>query len=285
MSLGWSKTGRGESNDANIGLMRPSRKAACLAAVVTIVLAACSSKPPAPPPAAATTTPAATAAPEPIDASAIPATIRVLAARGGDTVSTAASLERWINERIAPQKISVVVVERPEDALIRDLLAGKGEIAANLLLSFERDDQVAFAKPIATGIKEVIVTGPTEQPLVSLEDVGRRRIHVRKASDHYASLIRLNEQLTKIARPPAQIVVSPATLTDEDLIKLVSAGKVPATVAYDNEFRACCAALPGLNVNGDVAVSQDGSLSWVTRKDQPQLLAILNAFFGLVREG
>ncbi len=177
------------------------------------------------------------------------------------------------------------MVEWPEDALIRDLLAGKGEIAANLLLSFERDDQVAFARPIVTGIREVIVTGPNERPLVSLEDVGRRRIHVRKASDHYASLTRLNEQLTKIARPPAQIVISPATQTDEDLIKLVSAGKIPATVAYDNEFRACCAALPGLNVNADIAVSQDGSMSWVTRKDTPQLLDILNAFFGLMREG
>ncbi len=131
----------------------------------------------------------------------------------------------------------------------------------------------------------MVVTGAREQPLVSLEDVGNRRIYVRKGSDHYASLTRLNGQLTKIARPPAQIVIAPATQTDEHLIKLVSAGKVPATVAYDNEFRACCAALPGLNVNADVAVSQDGSVSWVTRKDSPQLLAILDAFFALMREG
>ncbi|MEO7135472.1 MAG: hypothetical protein ABI024_14780, partial [Vicinamibacterales bacterium] len=126
---------------------------------MTIALAACTGKSPAPAPAStvATTTPAATAAPRPIDASAIPAKIRVLAARGGNTVRTAASLEQWINERIAPRKVSVVVVEWPEDALVRDLLAGHGEIAANLLLSFERDDQVSFARPIATGIREVIV--------------------------------------------------------------------------------------------------------------------------------
>jgi membrane-bound lytic murein transglycosylase MltF len=97
--------------------------------------------------------------------------------------------------------------------------------------------------------------------------------------------MRLNEQLTKISRPPARIVLSPATQTDEDLIKLVSAGTIPATAAYDNEFRACCAGLPGLNVNADVAVSQDGSVSWVTRKDAPQLLDILNAFFAVMRQG
>jgi len=266
--------------------MRASRHAAWLVAAATIAMAGCSSTSPSPAaPASATTTPATTAAPKPIDASGLPATIRVLTARGGDTARTAASLEQWINERIAPKKIAVVVIESPEDALIRDLLAGKGDIAANLLLTFERDDQVAFAKPIATGIREVIVTGPKEPPIVSLEDVGRRRISVRKASDHYASLTRLNGQLSSIARPPAQIVIAPATQTDEDLVKMVSEGRIPATLAYDNAFRACCKALPGLHVNPDVAVSQDGSLSWVTRKDAPQLLAILNAFFGVVREG
>lgn len=269
--------GRDESNGATIGVMRVAGKIASLA-VAIIVLGACGRNAPSPVPAAANT-PAAMPAPKPIDASAIPAQIRVLAAQGGNTTRTASSFEQWINERIAPKKISVIVVETAEDALIRDLLAGRGDIAADLMLTFERDDQVAFARPIATGIREVIVTGPKEQPLVSLEDVGRRRIYVRKASDHYVSLARLNDQLTRIARPPAQIVIAPATQTDEDLIKLVSAGKIPATVAYDREFRACCAALPGLNVNADVAVSQDGSLSWVTRKDAAQLIAVMNEFF------
>lgn len=249
-----------------------------VAAMAGLVSSACSSPREATPAALpANVTPPS---PKPIDASAIPAQIRVLDAHGRQTAAIAAALEHWTNERISPKRISVIVTDTPEDALIRDLLAGKGDIAANLLLSFERDDQVAFAKPVATGIREVIVTGPKEQPLVSLEDVGRRRIYVRKASDHYASLTRLNEQLTKIARPPAQIVIAAATQTDEDLIKLVSDGRIPSTLAYDNEFRACCAALPGLNVNADVAVSQDGSLSWVTRKDTPQLLALLNEFFG-----
>jgi membrane-bound lytic murein transglycosylase MltF len=240
---------------------------------MTIALAACTNKSPEP------AAPAATPPKPAIDASAIPSQIRVLAARGGQTATIAAALEQFVNERVAPKKISVVVVDTPEDALIAGLLAGKGEVAADLLLSFERDDQVAFAKPRVTGIKEVIVTGPKERPLVSLEDVGRRRIHVRKASDHFASLTRLNEQLVKIARPPATIVIAPPSQSDADLIKQVSAGTIPATLAYDYELRACCDGLPGVNVNGDVAVSQDGSLSWVTRKDAPQLLAVLNEFF------
>jgi len=249
-----------------------------LIAVVAALLSACSNPAPAPPPANAT--PAATAA-KPIDASAIPPEIRVLVAHDArkQTDKVGAAFEQWLNERIAPRKVSLVFIDTPEDALIRDLLAGKGDVAANVLLTFERDDQVAFAKPIATGIREIIVTGPKEARVVSLEDAGGRRIHVRKSSDHYSNLVRLNDQLQKIARPPAKIVIAPAAQTDEDLIEQVSAGTIPATLAYDYAFDACCSTLPGVKVNRDVAVSQDGSLSWVTRKDATQLLALLNEYF------
>jgi membrane-bound lytic murein transglycosylase MltF len=256
-------------------------------AILGLVLSGCT-KAPEPAPANATApaptpAPAVRAAP-PIDASAIPSVIRVLAASGGQTAETAASLEKWINERFPPKKVSVVVIATPEDALIRDLLAGKGDVAANLLLTFERDDQVAFAKPLMTGISEVIVTGPKEHPLVSLEDIGGRRIHVRKRSDHFASLTRLNDQLKKINRPPALLVIAAATQTDEDLIEQVRTGKIPATIAYDVGDQPCCGKLLGVHVNREVRVSQDGSLSWVTRKDTPQLLAVLNQFVDYVHQ-
>jgi len=238
-------------------------------------VAACSGTPRTP---ATNATPPAPAAPaaKPIDASAIPSTIRVLAARGGQPV-TAEALQNWINERIAPKTVSVVVVETAEDALIGDLLAGKGDVAANVLLTFERDDQVAFAKPTQTGIRELVVTGPKEHPLVSLEDIGGRSIHVRKGSDHFSSLMRLNDQLKKINRPPARLVVAAPTQTDEDLVEQVRAGKIPATLVYDIDYFAFVRQ-PELHVNPDVSVSQGGSRSWVTRKDTPQLLSLLNDF-------
>ena len=33
------------------------------------------------------------------------------------------------------------------------------------------------------------------------------------------------------------------------------------------------------STNPDIAVSQDGVLAWVTRKDAPRLLAFMNEFF------
>jgi len=194
----------------------------------------------------------------------------------GRAVDTGVALEGFLYQRA---KTTVVFIETAEDALVSDLLSGKGDVAANVLLTFERDDQVAFAKPIRSGIREIVVNGPKESHVVSLEDVGGRSLHVRKSSDHYTSLLRLNQQLKKIARPPARVVVAPASKTDEDLLDQVNAGRIPATIVYDYVYDACCERLPGLKANRDVAVSQDGSLAWVTRKDAPRLLALLNEFF------
>ena len=214
----------------------------------------------------------------PVDVAGIPSTIRVLAAPSRTPVVTGADFEAWLNAQKSSTTFKVETIETPQDALIADLLAGKGDIAANVLLTFERDDQVAFAKPVLTGIRELVVTGPGEKPLVSLEDVGGRALHVRKSSDHYASLLRLNDQLTKINRPPAKIVVATAA-TDEDLLEMVNAGKIPATIADDYVFTRWRKTYDKIHANPDVAVSQDGVLAWVTRKDTPKLLGAMNAFF------
>ena len=197
----------------------------------------------------------------------------------GRTVDAAEAFERFVNQRIAPRTISVRLISTSETALVSDVIAGQGDIAANVLRTFERDEQVAFAKPVRAGVRELIVSGPGATPLVSLEDVGGRTIHVRRNSDHHASLVRLNEQLKKIARPPATILFAPAQQTDEELLDLVNAGRIPATLVDDYIYDAARSRLDKTAVNRDVAVSQDGEIAWVTRKDSPRLLALVNEFF------
>ena len=172
-----------------------------------------------------------------------------------------------------------VFIETPEDQLIPSLLAGRGDVAANVLLTITRDEQVAFASPIRKNIRELVVTDVGGQ-LVSLEDVGGRTIHVRKNSDHHLSLIRLNEQLTKINRRPAIIAFDNRARTDEDLLDSVNAGRIRATIVDDYIFdRWQKDLLKIAATNREVAVSQDGVLAWVTRKDAPALTSLLKDFF------
>ena len=196
----------------------------------------------------------------------------------GLAVDAGVALARKLAEA-AKRDVTPIFIETREDQLIPSLLAGKGDVAANVLLTFARDEQVAFAPPLKTGIRELVVTD-TSSPLVSLEDVGGRTIHVRRNSDHHFSLIRLNEQLKANSRRQAIIIADDKAKTDEDLLDSVNAGRIRATVVDDYIFdRWQRDMLKIAGTNRDVAVSQDGVLAWVTRKDAPALTALLNDFF------
>jgi membrane-bound lytic murein transglycosylase MltF len=201
----------------------------------------------------------------------------------GRTVDAIVAFEQFLNQRIAPKRVSLVLIPSSETSLIPDLVAGQADIAASLLRTFERDDQVAFANPWRTGVRELIVTAPGTPPLVSLEDVGGRSIHVRRNSDHQASLLRLNDQLKKIDRPPAKVVLAAESQADEDLLELVNTGKIPATLVDDYLYDSWTSTFDKTSTNRDVAVSQDIEISWVTRKDSARLLALINEFFSLHR--
>jgi membrane-bound lytic murein transglycosylase MltF len=196
----------------------------------------------------------------------------------GRAVDAGVALARALSEQ-AGKAVQPVFIETAEHQLIPSLLAGQGDVAANLLLTIARDEQVAFAAPIRKDIRELVITDAGKK-LVSLEDVGGRTIHVRRNSDHHASLLRLNEQLTKINRRPAIVAFDERAKTDEDLLDSVNAGRIGATIVDDYIFdRWQRDLLKIAGANRDVAVSQDGVLAWVTRKDAPQLFALLNGFF------
>ena len=201
-------------------------------------------------------------------------------AQRGATFNAGKAFEAFLNSELATgeKRIAVVFIPAATDAIVADLNAGRGDVAANLLLTIEREDQVAFSEPVRKGVREVIATGPGERPIVSLEDVAGRSIHVRKSSDHHASLVRLNQQLARADKPVCTIVVADEALMYEDLVRLVNDGKIPATLVDDYVFRLMKSSVPKVAVNEAVAVSQDGILAWATRKDAPKLGALVNEF-------
>jgi membrane-bound lytic murein transglycosylase MltF len=127
-------------------------------------------------------------------------------------------------------------------------------------------------------VREVLATGPGVPPIVSLEDVAGRSIHVRRSSDHFASLTRLNGQLAKINKPGAKIVAMDPALSDEDLLKMVNDGRIPITLVDQYLVATWRPVFDKIAVNTDVSVSQDGVYAWVVRKDSPKLLALINDF-------
>ena len=132
----------------------------------------------------------------------------------------------------------------------------------------------------SSGVREIIVHVPARSLVASVDAGGRASTSPQQ---RHTPLVRLNDQLKKIDRPQAKIVFAPAQQTDEELLDLVNAGRIPATLVDDYIYDARRSQLEKTSVNRDVAVSQDGEIAWVTRRDSPRLLTLVNEFFSAHR--
>ena len=107
-------------------------------------------------------------------------------------------------------RIHCVFIPVSRDKLIPMLLAGEGDVvAANLTVTAERRKQVDFITPVATGIREIIVTGPGAPPLRSLEDLSGREVYVGRSSSYFESLTALNDILRQRKRPLIRLREAP----------------------------------------------------------------------------
>ena len=87
------------------------------------------------------------------------------------------AFEGWLNQKYRTRRhvnIYVVFIPTSRDALIPDLLAGRGDLAAGILtLTPERLAKVDGGGPFFRGVKELVVTGPQSPAVSSARRPGR----------------------------------------------------------------------------------------------------------------
>src|SRR5471030_2026737 len=101
------------------------------------------------------------------------------------------AFEDALNKKLGRGELRVHVVFIPvsRDQLIPMLLAGEGDVvAANLTVTPERSRVVDFIAPAASGVRELIVTGPRSPALHSLDDLAGKQVYVRRSTSYYQSL-------------------------------------------------------------------------------------------------
>ena len=130
----------------------------------------------------------------------------------GRAVDAGVALAERLTEE-AKREITPVFIETREDQLIPSLLAGKGDVAANLLLTFTRDEQVAFAPPIKTGYPRA---GRHRRGQAAGQPRGRRRPHDPRAQGQRSSRQPDPSQRTTDRRSIAGRPRSSADEQDED---------------------------------------------------------------------
>src|ERR1700741_5090633 len=189
--------------------------------------------------------------------------------------------QRFANQKLktGSLKINVIYIPVRPEQLEKALLDGVGDVIGyGGIVTPEREQKVLFTTPIETNVKQVIVTGPKAPAIATLEDLSGKEIYANPLTVYYENLQHLSEALQKAGRPPILVKAADRNLTDEDLLEMVNAGLVPATVTISIRADFWAKVLPHLTLHPNIVVKQDGQLAWVTRKDSPHVRPILEEF-------
>jgi membrane-bound lytic murein transglycosylase MltF len=176
-------------------------------------------------------------------------------------------------------KIHSVLIPLRRDALLPALRDGLIDVVvAQMTVTPERQALVDFTNPTRRGVDEVVVTGPGAPPLTKVDDLSGREVFVRESSSYYQSLLALNKRLAQQGNAPVDIQLANESLEDDDLLEMVNAGLIPATVidSYFAEFWNQI--FTEMTVHSDIAVRTDGVLAVAIRKNSPKLAAVCNEF-------
>ncbi|MFL5363675.1 MAG: transglycosylase SLT domain-containing protein [Myxococcales bacterium] len=197
--------------------------------------------------------------------------------------------EKFLRKRFAKKHrapVSIVFMPVPRNELFARLVDGRADMAvANLTITRERQLLADFTTPLYSGAREVVVTGPGYPPLASADDLSGREVVVRPSSSFREHLDALNGRLIAAGKAEIKLLLADEHLETEDLLEMVHAGLIEATVADDYIADLWKSIFPNLQIHREAPISEGTSIGWAVRKTAPGLLAQANGFLAVHRAG
>jgi len=173
----------------------------------------------------------------------------------------------------------VVIIPTTRDQLLPALAEGYGDIAIGAFtVTDRRRETVDFSVATMSGIEDVVVTKKGAPDILTEADLAGREIHVRRSSSYYEDLVALNERLKKAGARPVSIKEADARLEDEDILQMVDAGIIPATLGKRPIAEFWAQIYDQLAVQSQVPLRSDGEIAWALRKDAPKLKQVIDEF-------
>ena len=183
-------------------------------------------------------------------------------------------------------RVHLIFLPVSREEIIPYLREGKGDIAvANLTITPQRLKAVDFSAPTAKNVSEIVITGPASRPLADKEALSGQEVYVRKSSSFYESLEQLNTDLARQKKPPVRIRSAPENLEVEDLLEMVNAGLVKATVVDSHIAEFWKQVFSKIVLHPEAALRTGGEIGWMFRKNSPKLKAAVNKFLARYPEG
>ena len=191
------------------------------------------------------------------------------------------ALETYVNQKFktGALKIQVSFIPVRPDQMEAALTQGVGDfIAYSLVVTPERQQQVAFTVPLETNAQQVLVTGSNFGKVSSLDDLGGKEVYANPLTVPYQVLQEVNDKRKAVGKP--LIVIKPADnyLGEDDLVQMVNAGLLPATVTEVSRAKLWAQVLHNLTVHPEPILASGEQTAWALRKNNPQLKRLLDEF-------
>jgi membrane-bound lytic murein transglycosylase MltF len=206
----------------------------------------------------------------------------------GVQVELLSNFEKLLNKGIKKDvdKTKVIFIPTTYDKIFDDLVNGKGDIAATLLTATpEKRKQVDFVTDGVMVVNEILVTHKGVKNIKKLDDLSGRKIHVLPNSNYAEHLRELNADFVSRGLKPIRIIEVNSHLVTEDLLEMVNAGVIEATVVNDFIVKLWASVLSNIRLSEDIIIKSTTEIGWAIRKNNPQLLKALKAFRKTVKKG
>ncbi len=189
--------------------------------------------------------------------------------------------QKFANQKLKTGTLNIKVTFLPMrvDQVEAALNEGVGDIiASGIAVTPEREQRVAFSTPIQKDVSQIIVTGKDAGTISSLADLGGKEVYVNPLTTYYANLQKANETLKQAGKTQIVIKEADKNLMDDDLVQMVNAGLIPATVTTKQRATLWAQVLDKIQPQPDLTIATVGQLAWVMRKNNPQLKQLVDEF-------
>jgi len=189
--------------------------------------------------------------------------------------------QKFTNQKLNTGSLQVQVTLLPVriDQVEAYLTAGVGDFVANgIAVTPDRANRVAFSVPLQTDSTQIVVTGPAYSTVSTFEGLGGKEVYVNPLTTYFENLGKVNDSLQKAGKAPILIKTADKNLTDDDLIQMVGAGLVPATVTTQVRANLWSQVFKNLKPHPELAIASKVQLAWVMRKNNPQLKQLVDEF-------
>jgi membrane-bound lytic murein transglycosylase MltF len=189
--------------------------------------------------------------------------------------------QKFTNKKLKTGKVGLQVVFIPVriDQVEAYLSQGVGDLVAHgVTTTPDREKKFAFSTPLVDDATQIIVAGPEYGSVSTLEDLGGKKVYVNPLTVYFDNLQKLNESLQKAGKTIIAIEAADRNLGDDDLIQMVGAGLIPATVTTKQRAGLWSQVLPNLKPHPELVIASNQQLAWVMRKNNPQLKQLVDEF-------